>query len=221
MKNKLLDSEKFFSQLGHDLRGSFTSILGFSNILSDPNESFDENEVREFGKRISAQANESLELLVNFINWLKLEKYNSLLTIDKLNLSDVISEVSNSNRKQLDSLNVTPIHSLNDSNYVFIDYEILTSILNNIIIYLLRFSEENTELKFSSTMNNIFTNLTISITASKENIAILKDVNLSDPNSENAFPLIFAVKFIELCGGEFKLSFNDEEIAVVLAIPNK
>ena len=38
MSDNLSVKEKFFSKISHDLRGSFTSILRFSDILNDPNE---------------------------------------------------------------------------------------------------------------------------------------------------------------------------------------
>ena len=219
MKNKIGKNENFFSQLSHDIRGSFTSILGFSNILSDPNEVLDETEVREFGTRIGLQANDSLELLVNFINWLKLEKYNSLLSFERLELSSVVSESINSNRKNLENANITPVIDLKNPTYVFIDYEILISILNNIIKFVICYGKKNSELNFSSINQNDITILNISSSSSAEKINMLKEINFSDPNSENAFPLMFAIKFIELSGGELNLFCSDENISLKLHIP--
>lgn len=46
--DKLSERDQFFSKLSHDLRGSFTSILGFSDILNDPNEKLTYEEITEY-----------------------------------------------------------------------------------------------------------------------------------------------------------------------------
>jgi len=74
-QENILEHDQFFSKISHDLRGSFTSILGFSDILNDPTEELGKEEIKEFVFRISKQSHEAFELLVNFVNWLKLENF--------------------------------------------------------------------------------------------------------------------------------------------------
>ena len=52
MKEVKSEKERFFSKISHDLRGSFTSILGFSDIMNDPNEHITEEETKDFAMRI-------------------------------------------------------------------------------------------------------------------------------------------------------------------------
>ena len=85
--------EKLFSKINHDLRGSFVSILGYTGILTDPQEEVTENEIKEFVSRIDFRTRETFELLESFINWLNLERYPKSINKEKINLFESISSV--------------------------------------------------------------------------------------------------------------------------------
>ena len=138
MSEKLSDKERFFSKVSHDLRGSFTGILGFSDILNYPNEKLSNDEILEYTSRIAKQSHESFELLVNFINWLKMEDYDYGLTYEKLDLVEAIHEIYQYHKKEFTKKNIRLSLDSGDSVYVNMDHEILGSILKNIFSFLLK-----------------------------------------------------------------------------------
>ena len=218
MKDKISEKEQFFSKVSHDLRGSFTSILGFSDILNDPNEILTIDEINEFSKRIQVQSKDTFDLLVNFINWLKLEKFAHGLSAETIELFDALLETKNIFNKMLIDKNIEVKISLLGDEIVLMDYEIFLSILNNLFSFLIRICGDNSTLLVKSidSISNK-TSLEISATCDDENFHILQHNNLRDLNSEYSFPIIFTIKFIELSGGTFDFSF-DKKNNLILSI---
>lgn len=218
MKDKISEKEQFFSKVSHDLRGSFTSILGFSDILNDPNEILTIDEINEFSKRIQVQSKDTFDLLVNFINWLKLEKFTYGLSVETIELFDALLETKNIFNKMLINKNIEVKLNLHGDEIVLMDYEIFLSILNNLFSFLIRICGDNSTLLVKSidSISNK-TSLEISATCDDENFHILQHNNLRDLNSEYSFPIIFTIKFIELSGGTFDFSF-DKKNNLILSI---
>lgn len=220
MKDNITEKERFFSKVSHDLRGSFTSILGFSDILCDPKEKLSETEIHEFSKRIGNQSKESYELLVNFINWLKLENYDYGLTNEKLDLLDIMYELKSYHKKVLSKKSVTVEIKMSELDYVFMDYEILYSILNNILLFLIKSCNNNSVLTFK-TIGNSDKSIRIDIYAScRRDSEFLHNIDLRNLNNQLSFPIIFAIKFTEQCGGKFNFNFSaDGNASIKLVLP--
>lgn len=211
MKKNIHEKDQFFSKISHDLRGSFTSILGFSDILNDPTETLLKEEVTEFSTRIGTQSKETFALLVNFINWLKLENYNSGLTFEKIELLDLFYEIQSLHQQKIAKMKIDVNYNLLNSEIIFLDYEILKSIFNNIIMFLLKTCSNNSCININST-NSSEKYVTIEILAScnAESTPFLRNVDLKNLNDDLASPIIFTIKFVELCGGLFEFSVNLE-----------
>lgn len=221
MKEEITESDQFFSKVSHDLRGSFTSILGFSDLLNDPSENLSSDEIKEFVKRIQIQARDSFELLVNFINWLKLEKYSSSLIKETVELYDILLIVQNDIKKELSEKNLTVENKLDASEFVVMDYEILRIILNNVFSFLYKVCCPNSKISVTVTKNmsdNI--NLEFFANCENKNSLFLQNINLKDLNNDLSFPLIFALKLTELSGGRFNFSIKEQnDLTISLQLP--
>lgn len=220
MKANITENERFFSKVSHDLRGAFTSILGFSDLLCDPGEKLSEKEIKEFSERIGNQSKESYELLINFINWLKLENYGYGLTNEKIDLLDIMYELKSHHKNVLSYKNVNIDLEIGELDYAVMDYEILHAILNNILIFFIKSCNKNSVLTFK-TVGNSDRSISIDIHAScRKDSEFLQNIDLRDLNNELSFPIIFAIKFTEQCGGKFNFNFsNDGQAAINLVLP--
>lgn len=221
MKEKNSEKEQFFSKISHDLRGSFTSILGFSDILNDPNESLTIEEINEFTKRIQHQSKETFNLLVNFIYWLKLENYKYGLSFEKVELYDAFLETKNNLKRKIEEKNIEYKLSFSDNATVFMDYEILISVINNIFTFLLNVSARNTSFLIQCLEpNKSKVNLEITAYCDNEHLSILNNLNLQKLNDELSLPLIFALKFSELSGGALNFHIDkNKKMIISLDLP--
>ena len=222
MNENLEIKEKFFSKISHDLRGSFTSILGFSDILNDPTEELWKEEIKEFANRIGRQSHEAFELLVNFVNWLKLENYRSGLTNEKVELYDVLIDVQNNNYKKLNEKKLEIELDINKTTIIFVDYEIAYSIFNNILGFIIKTCGDNSKIIYKQIQNveNLI-HLEISVEITNNN-TFLQNIDIRDLNNELSFPIIFALKFAELIGGKCEITFDNKSTMIIkLILTNK
>lgn len=218
MKEVQTEKERFFSKISHDLRGSFTSILGFSDIMTDPTEDLTDNEKADFVNRISKQSKDTFDLLVNFINWLKLENYDYGLVNEKLEVLECLIENKSNHQKIIKAKNLTFQFDINENEFVKMDYEILSSILNNIFIFLIKLCSDNSSIVFESIPNeDKYFELSILAKCSDNEVDFLQNIDLKDLNSELSFPIIFAIKFTEQSGGKYNV-FVDEKNSLHLSI---
>ena len=224
MQQKLNREDKLFSKFSHDLRGSFVSILGYTELLNDPAEKITKQEINEFAKRIDSRTKEAYDLLDNFINWLKLEQYNKKLLAEENFLFDCIVEVISHFNKIFSEKKIVIVNDIAKRSKVFIDLQILQGILKNIFFFISKNILDNTTLKigYVAYSQNIIIKYVFSSNIDKyqtEALLTLQDSNNIDvPNIPNE--IIFAKKFVELSNGKFELIVgNDSKAQIILSLP--
>ncbi|PID56817.1 MAG: hypothetical protein CR986_09945 [Ignavibacteriae bacterium] len=221
MNKYLSEQDHFFSRVSHDLRGSFTSILGFSDILNDFDENLSNEEIKEFTKRIGKQTHDSFNLLVNFINWLKLEHYNNRLTLEKIDMFEVLYEAENNYKSKFLKKDIKTELEIEENQFVRMDFEIIQSIFNNIFLFLMKISNQDSKLIISSKSNDSnYIKVEIFFSSNHLDISYLQNINLIELNNNLSFPMIFAIKFTELSGGSFKIgSEKDNSLIIEMKLP--
>ncbi|NTW24575.1 MAG: PAS domain S-box protein, partial [Lentimicrobium sp.] len=71
LKEANLTKDKFFSIIAHDLRSPFTSILGFTRLLSDEYDDFTDDERKMMLNQIQNSTESTFQLLDNLLAWAK------------------------------------------------------------------------------------------------------------------------------------------------------
>ena len=224
MQQKLNREDKLFSKFSHDLRGSFVSILGYTELLNEPTEKISKQEINEYAKRIDGRTKEAYDLLDNFINWLKLEHYNKKLLVEENFLFDCVLEVIAHFNKVFNEKKIVIVNDIKKHSKVFIDLQILQGILRNIFFFISKNILDKTTLKigyvayskniiikilFSSNIDKFLTNALLTLQDSK---------NIDVTNIPNE--IIFAKKFAELSNGKFELIVtNDSKVQIIISLP--
>ncbi len=225
MRKKPNTEDKLFSKFSHDLRGSFVSILGYTELLNDPTENISGKEVEEFIGRIDFRTKETYDLLDNFINWLKLERYNDKLLIEYNSLFDSILEAEFNFNNLLKEKNINLIKNINGISKVFIDLQILRGIIKNIFLFILKNIEPESILKISyiDYNNNVlikFEFISDIDEHSKKALLRLNDKDFDILNIPNE--ILFVKKFVELSKGKFDLFSNENfKTEIIISLPKK
>lgn len=204
-----MNNNKLFSKVSHDLRGSFTSILGFSDIMNDPEENLSSEEIHEFVKRIGNQTKESFDLLVNFINWLKLKSFDYGIVKEKIDLTEMILNIQSLNKKKFTDKEIKINNTVTDSIFVEIDYEILNTIVANLFSYLIEAADTKSSINLAPIEDNKnFAGISIIFQPNNE-LDYLND--LSEINSEIPYSILFAHEFVKLSGGKLVINKGDKK----------
>ncbi len=133
--------DKFFSIVAHDLRGPFTALMGYLNILQEDFHTMSEDEKKEMLHSLNKTSNNAYNFTVNLLEWANLQR-NRIQVVPRTFSLDrqvevVISSLDFSIRKKnLDVINKVP------SMEIRTDINIINSILTNLINNAVKFTPQ-------------------------------------------------------------------------------
>jgi len=91
-KLNLLNStkDKFFTIISHDLKSPFNSILGFTNLLAEDYNKFDETQKRKIISSLRESSQLAYELLENLLTWARTQTGRIEINKELLNLKELV-----------------------------------------------------------------------------------------------------------------------------------
>lgn len=145
-----LTKEKVYRALGHDLKGQFSSLYGFSDILLNSYKELDEtSRLKYIGYMKTISSNTHL-LVDNMLNWAKLKQGQIDIQKRPLLFSDKLDEVVGYIQYALESKNIKLKRKFDPRILVFADSVLLTSVLLNILTNAVKFSHQGQSLVVSA-----------------------------------------------------------------------
>ena len=204
--------DKLFSVIGHDLRGPFTVLLGFSEIFADPTRELTAEQQQRFGSLINQSARNALNLLENLLTWARMQQGTMVTRPHMVNLTNSAHETLEllCNSARVKQINLG--HTLADNTMVFADRNMLDTILRNLLSNAIKFTPEGGSVTLSAESCETMTAVSVTDTGlgmPDEIIAEVMDVN---PNSEkvtdapnNGLGLVLCREFIERSGGTIRI----------------
>ena len=153
--------DKLFSIIAHDLRSPFNAILGFSELLIENHNDFEVAESQEYLGLINLSAKNTLILLDNLLAWAKSQTGNIIYKPEKTNFSAIAREVLDMSKSiaKIKNISLKPIQ--NDTIEVYVDVNMLKTILRNLISNAIKYTHSNGEIVLSAVQNK--NNIEISV----------------------------------------------------------
>lgn len=84
--------DKFFSIIGHDLRGPLHSLSSFANLLINHTASLSEDEIRTIARDLDKSLKNLYELLENLLGWARSQTGKLEFVPENFNITDIIKE---------------------------------------------------------------------------------------------------------------------------------
>lgn len=142
--------EKVYRALGHDLKGQFSSLLGFSDILSNSYEELDElSRLKYIGFMKTIASNTHL-LVDNMLNWAKLKQGQIAIQKQPILLSDKLEEVLGYIQFSLQTKQIKLKKRFKPGTHVWADSVLLSSVLLNLITNAAKFSDQGQVVEVSA-----------------------------------------------------------------------
>lgn len=204
--------DKFFSIIAHDLKSPFNSMLGFSNMLNENYDEFNEKEKKEYLGIINTSILNTFKLLENLLVWSHSQKGTIDFNPEEENLFLLSTEIIeliqiSAERKSINIKTEIPQHIL-----INIDKYMFSTILRNLLSNAIKFTPKNGEITVKAQKNkNGFIQISIKdngIGISKEIQSQLFDIskNTSTKGTENetgtGLGLFLCKEFTEKHGGQ-------------------
>jgi signal transduction histidine kinase len=154
VNKQLLESNKtkdtFFSIIAHDLRNPFNAILGYSYILSEDYDKFDDEERLQFIKEIDHSSRITFELLENLLHWARSQSDKIKIEKKPEVLKDIVEESLVSHAAAAKAKAISLKDQVPPEMTLQIDHATFLVILNNVISNALKFTEEGGQVVVSA-----------------------------------------------------------------------
>lgn len=203
--------DKFFSIIAHDLKNSFTGVIGYSEILADDLDELEKEEIKSIAHGLHSSSKRLFNLLSNLLDWARLQTGKTQLNLERVKLQEVISEtceiLEDTAIKKKIKLDYQKLPDL----FVKADENMIRSILHNFIHNSIKFTESGGSVNISAVKEDAFIKITVKDTGVgipqdrlKEILRI--DMHLStngtDQEEGTGLGLILCKDLIEKQGGE-------------------
>jgi len=161
-QNELLDAQnkelielnntknKFFSIIAHDLKNPFNTINGFTDLLEYSIETQNWAKVQDYNKHIAELSKQGYNLLLNLLEWARTQTGRIQNFPEEYSLFVIVQNIIIQYNAKTEEKNIKIINEINESVFVFVDENILYTILRNIVSNALKFCNINGSITISS-----------------------------------------------------------------------
>ncbi|MGE5681319.1 MAG: ATP-binding protein, partial [Bacillota bacterium] len=150
LKETNATKDRFFSYISHDLRSPFSSLLGFSELVLADYDNLSGQEVKRYLEIIGATSRNLYNLLNNLLQFTRFQTGRVHFNPKTVALRDLVHHnidliKGNIIKKELQLVNNIQDDQIN----VFIDEEMISSVIQNLITNAIKFTPRKGEIKLS------------------------------------------------------------------------
>lgn len=202
--------DKFFSIIAHDLRNPFNSIIGFSDLLANNYDSFDDNEKKEMLFNIKDSSLIAHELLENLLQWSRSQSGTMQVSPEDIDLNEIALENVGLLRHTSQFKEVFLHSEIHSNTMAYADLKMISTVIRNLMSNGIKFTPKGGEVKISAKKEKDFVKVSISDTGigiKKESIEKLFRIDDSykragtEGEEGSGLGLIVCKEFIEKNGG--------------------
>ena len=141
--------DKLFSVISHDLKSPFSALLGTSNAMAQEIEQDNLNieKIRKYSKILNDSANRTFSLLINLLEWAKLQADRIEMKPERLNLNEVILENIDIASTSALNKNITLKFDTPGKHTIVNDRAIINTILRNLISNAIKYTPKNGQIE--------------------------------------------------------------------------
>ena len=206
--------DRFFSIISHDLKSPFNSILGLSDILMENKGKIDDEDICFQIELIQGASQNAYKLLLNLLEWSRLQTNSISCEIQRVNLPFMISDNIDLLKAQARNKGLEIVFDNTTECFVNADKHMLDSILRNLISNAIKYTKKG-EVKIDLKKDQDVCEISITDTGVGMNqecinnlFSIDKSFSMPGTNDEpgTGLGLILCKEFVEKNGGSIKAS---------------
>jgi len=141
---KLLNEtkDKFFSIISHDIKGSFNSIISYSDLMVKcEDHSF--NDLVNYSNSINTSAKKTFSLLENLLQWSQVNTNTLKTNIEKVDVTDVLREILITYQTLIDQKELKLRLDVDLKSEIYADRNMLAVIIRNLLTNAIKFSKKD------------------------------------------------------------------------------
>lgn len=156
--------DKFFSIIAHDLRHPFNSISNFVTLMSKHAAALSKSDIIALSKELKESTDNTRDLLENLLQWAQAQRGSNPFKPEVIALVEITDEIiallgpmAKDKKVQIES-NVTT------KTLVFADWQMLSTILRNLVSNAIKFTPENGAITMRASENDGMIQITVNDT---------------------------------------------------------
>ncbi|MEM7549329.1 MAG: HAMP domain-containing sensor histidine kinase [Bacteroidota bacterium] len=211
--------DKFFSIIGHDLKGPLNSLTSFSNLLVNHSGSLSPDEIKMLATDLDKSIKNLFSLLDNLLNWARSQSGRIELESKRLDLKELVDSNISLLQRIAENKSIEIVNKI-DLAECFADENTINTVIRNLLSNALKFTEEKGKVYFTKSE----TDGMISIHISDNGVGMTKDqidklFQIGEKQSTlgtskekgTGLGLILCKEFVEMNGGTLSVkSIKDE-----------
>lgn len=148
---------QFLGMAAHDLRAPLSSIISFSEFLSEDSDEHFNNEQKKFLDVIKSSSKHMMNIINNFLDVSIIENEKLELMLENVDLVSIISETILANKIKASTKGIDIIFNYEEFPVVAVDATKIVQMMTNLISNAVKFSYENSRvlIELSKKDNNI------------------------------------------------------------------
>jgi two-component system sensor histidine kinase/response regulator len=141
--------DKFFSIISHDLRSPFTTLLGFSQLLSENIKNYNLDEIKHRVERIRTSAENLYALLENLLTWSRIQRGAMEHNPENISIIEVVEDNIMLFTSKAEQKQITLKKSLEPGISVYSDHNMIHTIVRNLISNAMKFTHSGGTIEVS------------------------------------------------------------------------
>ncbi|MCK5372226.1 MAG: HAMP domain-containing histidine kinase, partial [Cyclobacteriaceae bacterium] len=135
--------DKFFSIIGHDLKGPLNSLTSFSQLLINHTASLTEEEIRTIAKDLDKSLKNLYELLDNLLGWARSQTGRIEFKPENYKIADLVRENIRLLSKAALNKNIKVEMLVDEEVFVFVDVNSIRTVIRNLLSNAIKFTNED------------------------------------------------------------------------------
>lgn len=135
--------DHFFSILAHDLKNPISALTGISDFVKDNFSKLDKKDAQEYINSIYKSAYAIYDLLINLLNWSQTQSKTITYSPVSLNLKEMVQKNAMLLDQQFRNKHIVLNTEINPEHYIFADYNMIDTVLRNLLSNSIKFTEYN------------------------------------------------------------------------------
>lgn len=163
--------DKFFSIIGHDLRGPMSNLTMSLELLSESMSELSEEEIEMFSKNILASADAISVLLDNLLVWAKTQTESMIPKLERFKLIEIVNGIEVLQSQRLSDKSIHFLNEIDTGLEISADKNMIELVMRNLLDNAIKFTRESGVIKIGTEVSTT----TLKITVADNGVGIEPD----------------------------------------------
>lgn len=176
--------QKFFSIIAHDLINPFNALLGYSQLLNEHFNDFDDDEKKQFIKTINKQALQNYNLTKNLLDWSRTQQNKLSLNTEYLELYQLVLQAIMPYSNLAQKKEITTSVLIDEADHAWLDKYIFNIIIVNLYSNAIKYTPKKGNIEIAAHATKTQTILSVKDTGVGMSAAQIENLfSISKPSS--------------------------------------